>query len=201
MRVFVYSFVLLLMVPYASQAAMYRWVDSAGKVHYGDHVPPEYAPQEKKKLDRSGRTIETIERSKTRTELEELRELKRLRAEQRRQEELQRNRDRVLLLTYQSVDEIIAARHTKVATIETSIQHALDNRKAQDAKLKEARGSAADYERASKPIPQSVLDQVNSLHEQIAKTNQYINRKRQEQRQIRTEFAAYISRYKEMTGE
>jgi hypothetical protein len=198
MRLFVYIFVLLLTLPCLTQAALYRWVDSAGKVHYGDHVPPEYAEQEKKKLDASGRTIETIERSKTQQELEELRELQRLREEERKQEALRQSKDRMLLLTYQGVDEIVAARDTKVSTLELSIQHALGNRKAQIARLRGVRQSAADFERTSRPIPQSVLDQIKALQTKIAQTDQYIDKKRQEQLQIREEFAGFISRYKEL---
>ena len=201
MRSFVYIFVLLLALPCTAQAALYRWVDSAGKVHYGDHVPPEYAEKEKKKLDSYGRTIETIERSKTQSELEELRELQRIREEERKREAERQSRDRVLLLTYQSVDEIVVARDNKIATIETSIQHALGNRKTQVARLRGVRQSAADYERASRPIPRNVLEQIKALQAQVAQTNQYIDKKRQEQQQIREEFAAYISRYKELTEE
>ncbi len=201
MRVFVYIFVFLLILPGMGQAALYRWVDSNGKVHYGDHVPPEYAAQEKKKLDESGRTIETIERSKTQQELEELRQLQKMREEKRRQEALRQSRDRMLLLTYQSVEEIVAARKAKVATLETSIQHALGNRKSQVARLREARNTAADYERTSRPIPQNVLDQIKALNGQIAQTDNYIDRKRDEQQQIRDEFARYISRYKKLTEE
>ena len=147
----------------------------------------------------SGRTIETIERSKTEEEIEELHRLRALRAEEKKQQELRESRDRVLLLTYQSIDEIVAARDTKLTTVETAIQHMQGSRKSHVDRLRSARQSAADYERASKPIPQGVLDQIQSINGQIAKIDQYIESKRREQDEIRQEFAVYIARYRELT--
>ncbi len=145
-----------MILPLLSEAALYRWVDSKGKVHYSDQVPPEEAKHERKVIDESsGRTIETIERSKTQQELQELKRLQAQMAEERKRAKIQADRDRVLLLTYQSVSEIVAARNTKISTIDLAKEHAMDSRKSQIARLREIRQKAADFERNSKPIPKS----------------------------------------------
>ena len=187
-------------MPVVAQSALYRWVDAKGKVHYSDQVPPEDARHERKVIDsKSGRTIDTIERSKTLEELQELKRLQKIRAEEREREEQRRYKDRVLLLTYQSTAEIIAARDTKIQTIENTIENVMGSRKTQKARLNEARNRAADFERSSRPIPKRVLDDLKMLKSQVEQSDQYISNKRKEQEQIRKEFAVYISRYNELT--
>jgi len=189
-----------MLLPLISEAALYRWVDSSGKVHYSDQVPPEEARHERKVIDESsGMTIETIERSKTQQELQELKRLQAIRAEERRRAKEQEDKDRVLLLTYQSVSEIIVARDTKLSTIELAKEHALDSRKSQLARLYEIRQKAADFERSSRPIPKSVLDEIKAQELQIEHTNEYIKARELDQERLRKEFAGYIARYKELT--
>ena len=200
MRSFVYLFISLLLLPAFAEAALYRWVDSNGKVHYSDQVPPEHAKHERKVIDEaSGRTIDTIERSKTQEELLELKQLKKQRAEEKRREKMQASKDRVLLLTYQSVNEIVAARDTKLSTIELAKEHAMDSRKTQTARLHEIRQRAADFERSSKAIPQRVLDEIKAQEAKIEKINQYILAREKDQDRLKKEFSGYIARYKELT--
>ena len=200
MKAIVYLFIVLLMLPAIGQAALYRWVDAKGKVHYSDQVPPEEAEHERKIIDsKSGRTIDTIERNKTLEELEELKRLKKIRADEKAREEKQRYKDRVLLLTYQSPDEIIAARDTKIMTIEGTIENVKATREMQMGRLRAARNRAADFERSSRPIPKAVLDDIKTFKLQVKKSDQYIQSRREEQQLIRKEFAAYISRYNELT--
>ena len=182
-----------------AEAALYRWVDSKGKVHYSDHVPPEDAGQERKVMDGSGRTIDVIERSKTEEELRELKRIKKIREEEKRQQELQASRDRVLLLTYQSEQEIIVARDNKLSTIELAKEHAQESLTAQRQRLSEIRHKAAEFERSSRPIPTDVLDEMATQQKQIEKTLVYIKTREHEQQQLRDEFAGYIDRYRELT--
>ena len=79
----------ILLLPLASMAAehqrLYRWVDDQGVVHYGDHVPAEYADAEKQVLNMRGVTIDVMRGKRT---AEEIAEENRI-AELRRQEDLQ----------------------------------------------------------------------------------------------------------------
>ena len=38
-------------------AKMYKWVDSKGKTHYGDTIPPEYSNQGNVQLDKAGQVV------------------------------------------------------------------------------------------------------------------------------------------------
>lgn len=49
-RLILFSLCLLVCVPAAQAGKLYRWVDSSGKVHYGDALPPDAAKVETRKF-------------------------------------------------------------------------------------------------------------------------------------------------------
>ena len=85
---------------------LYRWVDNDGNIHYSDHVPPEYSELGHYVLNSQGIKVDVIAGEKTAEELVEIRRLAALKAELQREREAAALRDRVLLSTYLSVDEI-----------------------------------------------------------------------------------------------
>jgi len=103
-----------MLLPLASAAAehqkLYSWVDSNGVVHYGDHIPAEYAEMEKRVLNERGVTVGVLRGKKTEEEIAEENRI----AELQRQEELQRRADEALLATYLSIDEIVMHRDRRV---------------------------------------------------------------------------------------
>ena len=119
-------------------AGVYRWVDKDGNVHYGDHVPPEYAKGERDILNDHGIAIKTLPREPTAEELAAM-ELERqvAEAERLRAEELQRQ-DTVLLNTYMSVEEIKALRNRRKELLDGRIRVTelyLNNLRSKLAKL------------------------------------------------------------------
>src|SRR5262252_3054325 len=51
-----------------SKGIAYRWVDEQGVVHYGDHIPPQYAIQERAILNAQGVEVGHLDAPKTPTE-------------------------------------------------------------------------------------------------------------------------------------
>jgi len=101
---------------------LYRWVDSNGTVHYGDHVPPEYSKQERHIVNEHGIQVETLPAQKTENQLAEEARLEALaEAERRRAAELDQ-RDSILLSTYLSVDEIEALRNRRKELLDGQIR-------------------------------------------------------------------------------
>ena len=115
MRLYLIVIALCLIVPFEASAqqkprAVYSWVDDEGVRHYGSSIPPEYADKPKDVLNDQGVKVAEIEGKKTEEELRAEEEARQL-AEQR---ELQRRKDKSLLLTYQSVEEIEMHRDRRV---------------------------------------------------------------------------------------
>jgi hypothetical protein len=78
--------------PRPTAGKVYRWVDENGVVHFGDAIPPEYSRQRHEVLDsRGARTTVNEEKIEPETPVRD-------------------DRDRALLATYASVEEIEAVR-------------------------------------------------------------------------------------------
>src|SRR6185437_8506666 len=91
----------------ANRTVTYRWVDDQGVVHYGDHVPPQYAQKEHTEINAQGVELKRLDAEKTPEEAA---------ADSRKQEEIlrQKQRDSFLLTTYTSVHDIEALRDERV---------------------------------------------------------------------------------------
>src|SRR5687768_4204707 len=83
------------------QKKLYRWVDKNGQVHYGDSVPAEYAEQDRDVLNKQGVSVGREEGTVTPEEAA----AKAIADKAARDEQKRKLRDRVLLQTYQSVQE------------------------------------------------------------------------------------------------
>jgi Domain of unknown function (DUF4124) len=91
----------------SKNSVAYRWVDEQGVVHYGDHIPPQYANQERHVLNGQGVEVGRLDAQKT---PEQLSREARERAAQIRQ----RQHDAFLVNTYTSVKDIEALRDVRL---------------------------------------------------------------------------------------
>src|SRR4051794_3100994 len=108
----------------AVNAAAYKWTDDKGVVHYSDHMPPEAVNKGSVTLDKQGRAVQKTDPALTPEQLRDKRvEDDRLRALQQKLEE-QGRRDRALLSSYSSEDEIDLARNRAISTIDSQLKSA-----------------------------------------------------------------------------
>jgi hypothetical protein len=131
----------------ANSEDLFRWVDAEGTVHYGDQVPPQHVKQEHSKLDARGRVLETRARALTPEERAREGELNKLRLEQKRLLEKQKARDRVLINTFRSEDDIVLARDGKLATYDAQIEITYTNIDRLKRRLINQQARAAEWER------------------------------------------------------
>ena len=134
---------------------MYKWVDEQGVTHYGQIIPPEYRDQGAEEMNRRGMTVRRIEPASTPEERRALEEkLERERDEQKRVAE-QRRRDRALMNTYGSANEIDAARDRNLA-MPIQALHNLEPR------MKKAQARLANLEGQARRADQSRQDPVRT---------------------------------------
>jgi hypothetical protein len=101
----------------AAAQKLYKWVDENGQVHYGDKIPPEYANQDREVLNKQGLSVGREEGAETPEEA-------RAREEREKQAKAaadQAQRDRMLLATYQNVDEIELLRARRLDQIDAQM--------------------------------------------------------------------------------
>src|SRR5207248_11071563 len=85
------------------QRIAYRWVDENGVVHYGDHIPPQYAAQDRAVLNAQGVEVRHFDAQKSPEQAA-------ADARERATQIKQRQHDAFLITTYTSVKDIEALR-------------------------------------------------------------------------------------------
>jgi hypothetical protein len=138
-----------------AQVLFYRYVDDkGGMVLDRQGVPPEYVGKGYQVLNERGRVLKVVPPAPTADEL------------QRQQaDKAQAEANAQLLHQYSSVEDVDRAKARKLAEIDTLIavaQGTLQNLSAQQGTLQ---SQAADQERAGRPVPQALLDQMNGLRD------------------------------------
>ena len=119
--VIIMTAIFILMLTTTVHARMKCWKNNEGVTECGDTVPPEFAQKGHKEIGESGIVREEVERAKT---PEELAEEKRLAKEEElrlKKEEEKQLKDRILLETFASVEEIENARDDRIQAVEASI--------------------------------------------------------------------------------
>lgn len=177
---------------------LYKWTDETGKIHYGDKVPPEYAKQERKILNEQGVQVKTLEAAKTPEQLAEEERLAEQRREQERIAADQASHDRMLMATFTTEDDMVMTRDGKIAAIDGVLRVTRDRIENIEQNLSGLTREAAELERAGKPIPDTLHEQILGARGQIQRYLDYIAGKRREQEEIRSQFEADIRRFREL---
>ena len=177
---------------------LYKWVDEQGITHYGDQIPPEYAAKDREVVNAQGIEVDRLEAQKTPEQVAE--------EEKKKQDVLARaNRDKNLLSTYGSVQEIERLRDQRISLLTDQIKVTTQFLEILNGKM--ARLSAASIRfkpYSSDPKAPPMTDQMaedlvhvgNDIHTQ----ENNLREKRSEVTTMTQEFDSDIVRYKELKG-
>jgi Domain of unknown function (DUF4124) len=179
---------------------IFKWVDEDGKIQYGDRVPPQYATTERSVIDDQGRTVKVYEAAKSPKEKAEAQALMKQQAEEKKLTEQQAVRDHSLLSTYSSEEDMLLARDSKVASVETLIQLTNSRLESMQKRLNELTNDAAEFERSGKKLPEGLDNQMKIIKEQIKHNEDFLKTKQNEKEQIASKFDDDIKRYRELTS-
>jgi hypothetical protein len=181
------------------QKKLYRWVDKNGQVHYGDSVPAEYAEQDRDVLNKQGVRVGKEEGTITAEEAA----AKAAEEKAAREEQKRKLRDRVLLQTYQSVQELEVLRDNRLDLVDAQLtiqEQSLSNLRAQRAQIERlaARYAPANEKPDALPLPDEIAADLERSTTDIATQESNLDRRRQERESIRQNFEADIKRYQEL---
>lgn len=188
--------VLLLSVG-SAQAAMYRWVDSNGRVHYSDTQPPTYQKSGGAEMSKQGNIIR-----RTQSEAERQAEAER-RAEQRRiqqERDKEAQLDRALTQTYTTVAEIDLARDRALEHHRLAIQGAEVRAKAVDANLAELKSRVASIKKAGRPVAPNLMDRLNQTSRESLDLRRIILNNEEAMVRVSDKYEANKARFRELTG-
>jgi hypothetical protein len=183
----------------ADAQKLYKWVDANGQVHYGDSVPPEYANQDRDVLNQRGVAVGREEGAETPAEAQAREEReKRAKAAQE-----QAQHDRMLLQTYQNVDEIEMLRMRRIELIDSQIalqEQSLANLKARHAEQlqRASRFQPANKDPKAAPMPEGMADDIARAQSDIKTQEINLDKRRRERANVNAQFDADVARFKEL---
>ena len=178
----------------AQQAAprMYKCVDANGKVYYSDKLNPDCA--QGSELNRQGvvmpkkKVANPAQRSKDDVGVDS------------KNSQHQERRDRALMATYTTEEEIDAARDRSLAIpaqATKSVESKLDKINGQLTELKNQADALAAQK---KPLPSRLLEDVNARHKELARLEADLAQRKVQADSIRAKFEADKLRFRELKG-
>jgi hypothetical protein len=175
---------------------LYKWVDAEGVTHYGDHIPPEYAAQEQHIINSRGIEISHLDAQKSAEQMA-AEDQKRADAEQRQV------RDKNLLNTYVSVQEIERLRDQRLTLLADQIKVTtsfLDTLTGRMKKLSTDSMRFKPYSSDPKapPMPDQFAEDLVRLSTDVHTQEQNLRQKRSEEAAMSIQFESDIDRFKEL---
>lgn len=184
--------------PAMAAGELYKYVNEDGVTVLDSHVPARYVKNGYTILSLDGRVLEVVPRALTE---EEIRERDRRLAEEERREREARERklaDQNLLRLYSTPEDVIRARDSKLASIESYLETTQTNLERLNEMKRSLEAELADIERAGGTIGQARLDRIASVEKRIEQTEREIEEKREEMEATRSAFAADLKRVREL---
>lgn len=191
----------VLWLPSSASAELYKYVNEDGVTVLDSHVPARYVKNGYTILSLDGRVLEVVPRALTEQEIRqrdaELAEQKRI-EEERRQRQIA---DQNLLRLYGRPEDVIRARDTKIASINSFIATAQGNIERLEEQKRGIEGALADIERSGGTISKSALDRIRNIESRIRQIQTEIDSKQVEMVELRDSYAADLKRVKELYGQ
>lgn len=152
---------LLLAAPNAStdapQAQLYRYINNKGTTVTSSKIPPEYAKKGYKIVTMSGLVIKEV--------LPELSEEEKKKIDANKlSESEQLEKDRLMLLRYGSIGELIRDKDRKLAELRDKVKSQEANLSAIEGQIKYEQQNAATFERSGREVPPATLAKIDALY-------------------------------------
>lgn len=160
--------------PVLAAGKVYRWVDEDGKVHYGDAIPAESSTKRHDVLNSQGTRVDTINEAPATSAA--------------RLPVPENDRDRALLRTYATPDEIELVRARRTGYLDGQNEVARDRLKSLSARLEKLQADDSDANELA-----LVTQRIRDYEAEIADREVEIER-------INASFEADLTRFRELKG-
>jgi len=183
--------------PGSSQKGIaYRWVDEQGVVHYGDHIPPQYATQDRTILNSQGVEVGHVDAQKSA-------EVQAAEARERAVQMKQRQHDAFLVSTYTSEKDIESLRDVRLDQLagqRAAAEQYVESLRVRLASLQSRAltyrpyNERADARRMPDDLAENLVRTVNELREQTSA----LTANSQAETALRSQFQADLERYRQL---
>lgn len=175
---------------------VYRWVDDEGKVHFGRTLPPEYADKPYQILNQDGVVIERVDDplallAPAQADAEKDKKPAPLFSE----DEVRLRSDRLLVLKYQSVEDIREAMELEVAQLVYDERLTVQSQSSTMQAMTGQVHTAADRQRAGLPPDVELEKAISSLRNRLRKSENTLVELKTREAKIRETFSQEMNRY------
>jgi hypothetical protein len=193
---------LLCVVSSASMAgALYKWVDEDGAVRYSDQLPPDQSRKKHQQLNSQGVVLSTKDAARSTEEIAIEAESKRKLEEQQREEarikSIQDKKDRVLLLTFSSEEELEHARDNRIQVIDSIIGLIANGIETTQVKLDQLSKRAQEvYISQGKDVPGGLAQKIEHFERKVDSRYGHMKLKIAEKERIRQKYEFDLERFR-----
>ena len=181
-----------------SYAAIKCWENDRKQRECSYTVPKKFLGRKIEILNSKGQVIKTIPADKTPEQKIQDAKLAKIAAEKKRIKDDKRRRDRILINTFVSVEDILLSRDTKITAIDSIIKISKSNRKKQQKILDKHTQRAANFERKNQKVPETILADVKKSKEKLKVFDDFIELRKQEKLKLHLKYDSDIKRFKEL---
>jgi hypothetical protein len=186
----------LLLAAGTAQAALYRWVDGNGRVHYSDTPPTTYQKSGGAEMSKQGVVIKrTQSEAERQAEAERQTEQKQIQAEQQKQALL----DRALTQTYTTEAEIDLARDRALEHHKLAIKGAEIRSEAVNATIADLEARIAKIEKSGRKVGPGITEQHDQATRESLELKRTILNNEEAMQTVREKYAADKARFKALT--
>jgi hypothetical protein len=186
----------------ASREAFFRCKDRNGQTHYGDSMPPQCAGMDTEVLNDRGMQVRLIEGEGTR-----LKRLERevVEAKARKEKEQRALRDRTLIETYLSVEDIERLRGQRLEQLNAMYRVTEQNMSNLRDRQTRLEGQIARFKPYSDnpnapPLPDHLASEMVNTVKGLRVYQESLAANRREQQELNEQFDSDVRRFKELKG-
>ena len=182
----------------ALAANWYHYRDNEGGRHIGASIPPEYIANGYEVRNDKGRVVEVVPpKSVLNEQAAQAMEV----AKQRRAQEAQRQKDELLLRHYSVPEDVERVRDRKLDEFDNFVTIQNGNIRAYKTRISQLQSQAANIERAGRQVPAKILENLQTLEQNIRDSQTMIEAKVEEKAAVAEAFDKDIQRLRELIGE
>jgi hypothetical protein len=172
----------------------YRWVDEQGVVHYGDHIPPQYASQDRTVLNSQGVEVGHLDAQKTPEE-----EAVATRAREALMK--QKQHDAFLVSTYTSVKDIEALRDARLDQLKgqrAAAEQYVESLRVRLTSLQSRALTYRPYSKEARRMPDDLAENLVRTVNELRVQSSALTAQGEQEAALRSQFQEDIERYREL---
>ncbi len=189
--------VALLSCVFSAQAKMYKWIDENGEMHFGDKIPQKYLAKEHDVLNEHGMKVKHKEAEKNAQEKAEEQRLEQERKKAVLEVQKKKKLDRVLLDAYDSENDLIIARDSRLDAVSTQIRLSEAIISESNKKIKSMEERVAQIKVSGRKVPDNLYVSLENEKQQVATQTRVMQIHKKRSDEISEKYNDYVKRFRE----